>query len=194
MPGGSSTGSPSRAARRQAGVARAARQLVHARDARRARQGLAVAAPDGAEQVAQLGQRLAAGALDQRGRLDRRAGSLARATRRAAGAWTTITLRLCASTSCSSRAMRLRSVAMARARPRSRACSRALRLLGELAREHASGCGRPARDPGHDPEERRPGRRCRRVVDDREHHDHHDADRRAPTVARAARPCGAPAA
>ena len=68
---------------------------------------------------------------------------------------------------------------------------RALRLLGELAREHASGCGSscPA-SHGHDPEERDREEDVVRVEDDRQRHDHRRRRARARPCS-GARPCGA---
>ena len=68
-----------------------------------------------AEQAAHLGQRLAAGVLDVGGGLDRAVRGSRSSIRRAPPACTTITVTECATTSCSSRAIRRRSSA-ARAR------------------------------------------------------------------------------
>ena len=79
-PGASSTGSPSTrsVAGRPAPRARSTSAL-DAVEARRALERLALAAPHGAEEVAKLDQRVAAGPLDQLRGVDRRVGVRARA-------------------------------------------------------------------------------------------------------------------
>ena len=91
------------------GEPRSSDQRLDLVEARRAVERLDFAAPHGAEQATQLDQRLAAGSLDQLRGVDRRMRDLRASTRRAPDAWTTMTLRLWASTSWMSRAMRARS-------------------------------------------------------------------------------------
>ena len=121
---GSATGSPSTRTSTGSPASRArSRQPVEAGEARQAVQRLALVAPHGAEEVAQLRHRLAAGARDHVRRPRSPDRDRRRPGGRAAEAWTTITLRSCASTSCSSRATRRRSAAMARRSSSSRSCS-----------------------------------------------------------------------
>ncbi len=102
---------------------------------RRERQ-LVVGAAQHAEQAAHLGQRRATGRLDRREDLGRGSGRSAPIARRSAPACTTMIETLCATTSCSSRAIRARSSATASLAFSSRSCSsstvRAASAAGEL--------------------------------------------------------------
>ena len=122
-----------------------------------------------AQQPPELGHRLAPGRLDRRAATPRPAPATGATTCRAAPAWMTITLTACATTSCSSRAMRRallghgrrggapRASRRARSTPRLARSASTRRCADEVAQRARSGPGRrtAGRAPGG---RRRPGR------------------------------------